>query len=169
MPNPAIPEWLQAKREHLSAQDLLNRFRMTKPPIDVYLLAQLLETELILVDNADFAGAIEVNMNPYQAYEAKISVNASDADVRKRFTIAHEIGHLILHDLTSGVLRRDTDFRDNSPLERQANGYASKLLMPEWILDSIVEHYRYNSEILAAVFDVSVPAMVIRLKKLYGI
>src|SRR5688500_13883642 len=40
---------------------------------------------------------------------AAIYVNADDSPVRKRFTVAHEIGHLVLH-FTNG----DVEFIDNA-------------------------------------------------------
>ena len=70
-----------------------------------------------------------------------IYVNAGHAEVRRRFTIAHEIGHYVLHKSLIGdgiiedaLLRADG--LSNS-VERQANSFSADLLMP-WIKD----HYQ---------------------------
>ncbi len=51
---------------------------------------------------------------------------------RKRFTIAHELGHWEMHDGHSQFICNEQDMRDygSSPLEYEANGFAAELLMP---------------------------------------
>jgi len=51
---------------------------------------------------------------------------------RRRFTIAHELGHWELHEDHSQFLCSESDMRDygRSPLEREANCFAAELLMP---------------------------------------
>jgi len=51
---------------------------------------------------------------------------------RKRFTIAHELGHWELHANQSQFLCDTDDMRDygRSPLEMEANHFAAELLMP---------------------------------------
>lgn len=71
---------------------------------------------------------------------AVIVVNAGHHTNRRRFTIAHELAHHILHRdyLTNNVhvdkivLHRDPSSADGSDLkEIQANSFAAELLMPE--------------------------------------
>ena len=67
-----------------------------------------------------------------------IAVAQDQSEERKRFTIAHEIGHFILH--RTRMVHVDTDevtaFRDSisstatDPNEMQANQFAAELLMP---------------------------------------
>jgi hypothetical protein len=49
-----------------------------------------------------------------------ITVHSSQALVRKRFTIAHELSHFVMH----------SDHGADDDLERQADVFASALLMP---------------------------------------
>ncbi|WP_309401048.1 ImmA/IrrE family metallo-endopeptidase [Cerasicoccus maritimus] len=51
---------------------------------------------------------------------------------RRRFTIAHELGHWELHDGQSQFLCSDEDMRyyGRSPMEVEANHFAAELLMP---------------------------------------
>lgn len=98
---------------------------------------------------------------------------------RRRFTIAHEIGHLVLHAPTSkGVFYdRPTDIREidgDSPgelpelrqREREANVFARELLMPEPLVNEQAHATGFNLPALASRFEVSVPAMRLRLRLL---
>ena len=51
---------------------------------------------------------------------------------RRRFTIAHELGHWELHKEVSQFLCEEEDMRDygRSPMEMEANCFAAELLMP---------------------------------------
>lgn len=84
-----------------------------------------------------------------------IGVNSLHHRSRQRFTIAHEVGHLLLHRdyitsevhvdkrYTEPVLKRDTSSSTgNERLEVEANQFAAALLMPGGILSEMVE---YNS------------------------
>jgi Zn-dependent peptidase ImmA (M78 family) len=75
-----------------------------------------------------------------------IGVNALHHPNRQRFTIAHEIGHLVMHrailstevhvDHTFAVLMRDaTSATGQDDKERQANHFAAALLVPRDLLD----------------------------------
>ncbi|WP_148887033.1 ImmA/IrrE family metallo-endopeptidase [Streptococcus sp. Marseille-P6264] len=110
----------------------------------------------------------------------EITVNELDPDYRQRFTIAHEIGHNVYDH--SGVRNRITkDQKINKTersfvdilIERQANDFASKLLMPEKLLLGVKKYLEDNKEIrnerqvvtkLADKFNVSYIAMEYRLK-----
>lgn len=54
---------------------------------------------------------------------------------RQRFTLAHEICHIVSGDVTD-VVRIDT--HDDGPAEERAHGFASALLMPETALRRVV-------------------------------
>lgn len=115
-----------------------------------------------------------------------IGVNAAHAPVRQRFTIAHEIGHYILHrDQLSVFIDKQmrqylAAFRDGQSAsgehrrEREANGFAAALLMPAALLREEVARLRLDLEdeesvgILAARFKVSQRAMDLRLLNVMG-
>ena len=99
----------------------------------------------------------------------------------RRFTIAHEIGHFRMHvPLTGGVFAdRAEDIREMprkgdaaatlpalKQREDEADRFARELLMPELL---VTEHARatgFNLPALAERFDVSVPAIRLRLRLL---
>ena len=80
----------------------------------------------------------------------KIIVNILDADVRQRFTIAHEMGHIFLHELTEAKSRHydissyvDSEHRNE---EREANNFAANLLMPiKLVLPKIKNYLEENN------------------------
>ena len=96
-----------------------------------------------------------------------IFVNADHPVTRRRFTIAHEIAHYILHrDLIADGIKEDKLLRSGLPshIETEANRFAANILMP-WAL--INEEMRKTPEAgiedLARTFNVSPIAMSIRL------
>ena len=68
--------------------------------------------------------------------EREIYVNAEDVPARRRFTLAHEIGHWVCQCLEgkgAPVMCRAEDVSEGADrtLEREANVFAAELLMPE--------------------------------------
>jgi Zn-dependent peptidase ImmA (M78 family) len=110
-----------------------------------------------------------------------IGVNASHAPVRQRFTVAHEIGHLLLHGRDDLHVDRDfrvhrRDDRSSQAIDAQeiaANAFAAELLMPAMFVRSEVSGtpIAFDDDCrvqdLARTFEVSVQAMVIRLTNLH--
>jgi len=99
---------------------------------------------------------------------------------RRRFTIAHEIGHLLLHVPagSEAFYDRTGDIReiDEGPAgeevpelrrrEREANVFARELLMPEALMNEQAHLTGFNLPALADRFEVSVAAMRLRLRLL---
>jgi len=95
-----------------------------------------------------------------------IGVNANTSSTRKRFTIAHEIAHFLLHKdfLGEGVLD-DTFYRSehlSGAQETEANKFAADILMPYHLLQTTGRNVE-NLDELAKKFGVSTQAMSIRL------
>jgi Zn-dependent peptidase ImmA (M78 family) len=111
---------------------------------------------------------------------AIIAVEKDQPRARRRFNIAHELGHLLLHP--GEELRVDTKFRVNlrSPEsstaedveEIESNAFAAALLMPEAFLKKdlhgIVLDIDDAEQVqsLAKRYEVSTQAMTLRLVKL---
>jgi len=127
---------LRAWRE---AEKVLREHNVKRPPVNVEVLAEKyarivkrpLDTEIsgVLVPSADGTFVI--------------LVNAQHPVVRQRFTVAHELGHLLLHGYTTPHADRSFKFRDSRATEGgaieeiQANQFAAELLMPrELILEA---------------------------------
>jgi Zn-dependent peptidase ImmA (M78 family) len=96
---------------------------------------------------------------------AHIWIDENKPSVRQRFTIAHELGHLMLHPL--GEMYRDClSARGTDPKEVEANAYAAELLIPGWMLRAYVQA-TIDVAKLAKVFDVSERVMAIRLQSYF--
>jgi Zn-dependent peptidase ImmA (M78 family) len=96
-----------------------------------------------------------------------ILVNANHSLPRKRFTIAHEIGHFVLHRkrLESGELIDDAMYRSGvtAKEETEANRFAADVLMPYSLIRSLIAAGINTPEQLAAKLQVSLPAIRIRM------
>jgi Zn-dependent peptidase ImmA (M78 family) len=98
-----------------------------------------------------------------------LGVNSQHHEHRKRFTIAHEIGHYVLH--SDEVLHYDSKdvevfFRSDSISdlnEIEANHFAAELLMPEERVKHLIEENVQSIQELASRFNVSEDAMRYRL------
>ena len=99
--------------------------------------------------------------------ERKIFIEATDYITRQAFSIAHEIGHFILHnDGTSHTSQRDTGSSLGiDEKEMEANLFAANLLMPQNEVLRLVG-YNYTLDSMASYFGVSSLAMQYRLNNL---
>ena len=112
-----------------------------------------------------------------------IGVNSSHHQNRQRFTIAHEIAHLVLHsdvigdvihvDKRFNVLMRDANSATGTQrIEMQANRFAAELLMPTFILIPMLRKKGYDIdderpiEELSQRFGVSKLALEYRIQNL---
>lgn len=156
------------------AQRILDTSGMTAAPVQVEKIAVWLGLHVERADLGDDVSGILVVEND----RGMIGVNATDAPVRQRFSIAHEIGHFILHKLELPVFidrKYSAAFRDglssegSDPREREANSFAACLLMPEDQVRAKVQKTSFDlgddQELaaLAAHFQVSRQAMMYRL------
>jgi Zn-dependent peptidase ImmA (M78 family) len=75
---------------------------------------------------------------------------------RKRFTVAHEIGHLLMGHTCH---KKNDYFNTSSPLETEANQFAAELLMPQAFLKNDLKKGMKNISMLATKYWVSEEAM----------
>lgn len=107
---------------------------------------------------------------------ALVVVNTDHAEVRQRFSLAHECGHLELHATGRDWFHRDEWSRAGvDRVEIEANTFAAELLMPEVAVreqvadlpvDMVSDDGNRNIEKLARIFRVSTQAMSFRLQNL---
>lgn len=133
------------------------------PPVDIFDLAYNLDVQVFMIAEQSWSGFLDTRAGP-----ARVWLKQEDSIVRQRFTLAHELGHLMLHPSNSMAFR-DTIFSGADFKEAQANGYAVGLLMPLFMLAQIAPHFGYDVDRLAAIFGVSSAAMEIRLLNLHGV
>lgn len=98
-----------------------------------------------------------------------IFINGRDPSRRQRFTLAHELGHYILHrDLIGDGLIDDALYRSKlgELYERQANRWAADVLMPGGVVRGLYKGGMQSPADLAHALDVSEQAIKIRLSEL---
>lgn len=161
------PQQLERK-----ARKVLRDLGIECEPVDVFDVARALGARIQLeVADDELSGALHRDGDSAPI----IGVNGRHHRNRKRFTIAHEIGHLLLHDepvFIDHVFRRDQRSSEAVDLhEIEANGFAAALLMPKEFVVRRIEDERtpLRSDIverIAADFEVSSQAMMFRLQNL---
>jgi Zn-dependent peptidase ImmA (M78 family) len=149
---------------------------LDEPPVDVEALARSLGAEVRLFRlERDVSGVLYRDKG-----RRVIVVNSAHPLVRRRFTIAHEIGHLLMHP--GQTVHVDQGLRINlrDPMsataedidEVEANAFAANLLMPAGWLRSDLADRSLNLEDateiqhLAERYKVSQQAMIVRLASL---
>jgi len=161
---------------------ILKEAGVTEAPVPVEHLvraqgAELRMQGLEVPDSSNISGFL------YREHgKAIIGVNAAHHPNRQRFTVAHELGHLLLHGAADGIrvddvhvdrsfhLRSQLSSEGTDPAEREANFFAAELLMPEHFLRAEALSFDLVDDAaakdLAKRYGVSVQAMMIRLANL---
>lgn len=150
------------------ANRLLNEAGVYQPPVNPVEIAGLLGVRVSFVafpgENDQVAGLFDFKRD-------RILVNENEPGVRQTFTIAHELGHKVLHQDWAAsdaykVLWRDPSRQSKDRRETEANVFAANLLMPRQFVDD----YRNLSPFtIAKVFAVSEQMATFRIQNLYGI
>lgn len=157
------------------AIQILKEHDIQTVPVDVISLAKSMGINIVVQELENKMSGFLILKNGQVA----IGINQNHHPNRQRFTVAHELGHYLLHREQSNIFvdsmlfYRDQDSADGkTQQEIQANAFAAELLMPEAVIE---EHLR-NNEVdlydpvevakLASKFGVSEQALTIRLVNL---
>lgn len=155
------------KRGLQAADELVHEIGVRNVPVDLDRICQYLR---LLVscepENTDVEG--------YMVTDGEVGgivINSLIGDVRKhRFTLAHEIGHFVLHKTKRSYVIRDSadtlDTPGNSSDEIEANAFAGGLLIPSRLLGHSAraeEPSMASIQELAEDYDVSFCAAAHRL------
>lgn len=153
---------------------LLAQHQQTRPPVRIEKIAKDLGVELRAGDLGDVSGVLVRDGD-----SAIIGTNNTQSTQRQRFTIAHELGHFLLHEgITEHVDRsyrvnyRSAESSQATNVEEiEANYFAASILMPRHMLDALSAEEALDSDSmvaeLARQFHVSRLAMSLRLANLY--
>ena len=172
-----------------TAESVLNTHHDGKLPVKVEKIARAMGIKVQPVEIADdeLSGYF---LRDAKTDEAIIGVNLNTSPARQRFTLAHELGHFLLHDTHDvgfdrkgygynygRVMKRDADSKKGEKRDEvEANFFAAELLMPRNVLferlvtghamDFLEEDFDATVSDLAKEFEVSVQALSIRLVQL---
>jgi len=166
-----------------AAEKVLDEHGVRRAPINVVKIASKHASVVKRPLQDDISGALI----PLGENDWAILVNSEHHPNRQRFTIAHELGHLLLHGYRTPHADRQFRLRDarsseGSVLEEiQANQFAAELLMPRAMIMKAVdrnsfqhapadrfEEKQFEALVtkLAKEFRVSRQAMTLRLSSL---
>jgi IrrE N-terminal-like domain len=145
------------------AEQLLQAAGITVAPISLRDVVSFLNLSLLEKSREPFSSeAALVPIGDDHAVERRGQAN----ERRLRFTIAHEIGHFVLHKERALSERGGPTSQHTARLEREADQFAAELLMPEHLVRQAALEHGADPRRLADRFDVSVQAMNIRLRRL---
>lgn len=168
---------MSRKRIEAIVHGLLTSHKIMRPPVPVERLirAHGIRTVMKSMDNNVSGFILREGETPI------IGVNSYHPSVRQRFTMAHELGHFLLHK-ENGIHIDEADFlfyRDERSSEgtdvdeRDANFFAATLLMPEEFLRkdiaalrNLTVHDDSAMRTLAKKYGVSTQALVFRISSL---
>jgi hypothetical protein len=141
-----------------AAVDLLERCRITEPPVDLRIIADNL---CIAYEEVDyFPDDVDSLIIPIEDRVVAV-VNLNHSSVRRRFSLAHEICHY-LHHKDRSVLQEvptidsppTSDDLRKDPYEVEADVFAGELLVPLPMLKTAYRAGQTAADI-ARAFDVS--------------
>jgi Zn-dependent peptidase ImmA (M78 family) len=161
-------------KSEAAARDLLDRHSISQPPVPVEKLAAAAGLTIVQQKmDSDVSGML---LRSDDSDAAVVGVNNIHSPTRRRFTIAHELGHYLLHEgrpviVDPNVRANYRDSRSSLATDREeieANQFAAELLMPAHMLRRALQgvdgHDDGNfAQTLAHQFKVSVEAMTYRL------
>jgi Zn-dependent peptidase ImmA (M78 family) len=145
-----------------AAQELLNRLGLRTLPVPVEKIAKSLDAVIRFSPlDQELSGMIYIKEGV-----PLIGVNSLHHPNRQRFTIAHELGHLVLHrDLITSEVHVDKKFpvlmRDSVSatgtdlIEIEANNFAAALLMPKALLDEALAKIEFDIEDASPLEDLA--------------
>jgi hypothetical protein len=151
----------QGEPDHLRAvRRFVGEYRRSGETLEC--LAQKLGVSAIIKEKLPFAGGVFSD-----EHGLRIKLNSLSPLTRQRFTLAHELAHLMLDSKRAGSARRCLL---SSALERACDAVAAELLMP---LEEVSRLSSRDASVdallaLARHFDASLHATAVRVKEVSG-
>lgn len=123
------------------------------------------------------SGFIVIQEENFKDYGSNhvIVANLHDSASRRRFTIAHELAHFILHKKPDEALFAHRDAGQTNYMEYEANTFAANILMPEDLVKDVLSQIESEDgelfistkiRCVSDAFAVSTAAARVRLEQL---
>lgn len=172
---------MKLRKVEKEVRRIIDEMGISDPPIRVEEIAKRQGAQ---IHYEPFEGDDDISGVLYNdAGSCIIGINSAHAKTRQRFTLAHEIGHLVMHskkifvDKVVKVSFRDKRSSmaiDNDEIE--ANQFAAELLMPRFLIEDEITKLVTRKKFvpskdwlineLASTFEVSPQSMEYRLSNL---
>jgi Zn-dependent peptidase ImmA (M78 family) len=127
-----------------------------------------------LITSTDGDVPIEVRRLPLKAYRGAVwrlsncwvvQLNSNDSTARQRFTLYHEIFHILAHSKATPVFKKAGRHREGTFNEMLADHFSGACLMPEKLVRKIWPTTK-DMKAVARIFDVPEPGVWFELKHL---
>ena len=138
---------------------------LSTQPTDLEVLGRWFGVERVIERKLDVAGLI----HRFENQKSVIFLNEDDAPGRRRFSWAHELGHLVLASKARPVTACRTPGQRDAALERSCDVIATEILMPRELFCAEVDGTGWSLRSirsLANAFQVTVQAAARRLTEL---
>lgn len=153
LPELGIDQWGSASRV---ANVLRAQWGVPRGPIKN--LTKLVESAGVIVGMSDFSGASISGMTfKIPAHPPLVLLNSTHPADRMRFTLAHELGHIVMHRFPTPTM------------EDEANEFASHFLMPDEDIKGAFVGRKITLELLASLkpeWRVAMQALLMKAKSL---
>lgn len=154
-------------RARLLARQSIEKYNI-RCPVNLYYVAHRLDVEIYKTKKLPRQVLGSVKLSDDKIWI--ITINSNQINPRQRFSIAHEMGHILLDHGEAGYQFIDTIGKQDQLYERQADTFATELLMPAVEFKNIYfNHHITNPADIADYFQVSMQTTEIRISEIIGI
>ena len=159
-------------------RSLLKRHGIESPPVPVEQLVRQLDVEFRKTEYRDLSLRGFIARMDFPRQKGLIFINSAQTPNVQRFTLAHEIGHFLLHgdsiyvDRAERMIAATAEAPTRDPEEIVADLFAAELLMPRRMLLADLKKKKVDPDDdaaltrLATKYKVSLAAMLFRLQEL---
>src|SRR5438067_12013462 len=154
VPRRPVSPWETLLIAELQANRLLEYFEITGAPVPEEVVSELPHIRIVREGGLPMSGCAH-----WDGRFWVITVNADEHPLRQRFSVMHEFKHVLDHT-TRDFLYHDRPFQTaGEQAERVADYFAACLLMPKKVVKSLWCTGHQDVTGLAAMLQVSVPAL----------
>ncbi|GHT01273.1 hypothetical protein AGMMS50276_28940 [Synergistales bacterium] len=153
----------EEKEAKIAATELLSATRPLMgdvPPVSLGVICKVLGIEVYAMPCSSFGAVFSRKPTLF------ILANSNLKPGRFRFSVAHELGHFTLAHPSSFILADGKRVQGDARLERQADIFASELLLPESLLREDLKRGGVSASDLSKRYRVSRQALDIKLRTL---
>jgi len=159
------PKKANLKNAVRKAKETLDENLLCDAPVNIYEVASNYGVSVL---HKPFPDEIR-DISGFIVFDTReIYVNLTDILHRRRFTVAHELGHWLLHETylrenpELGIfVRSPLGRKDDNPLEQEANCFAANVLAPKRIL---ARYKNENYNLVAEIFGVTPDVIAYQLQ-----
>lgn len=163
--------WLNEQRQREieeAVDDVRTKTKLSYPEDSILDIAERLGVEVYLSDFGEFKNEVSglIKYPEKEEEKPRIYLQKNENRNRRIFTLAHELGHFILHKGSEKLRVDKFNYSENSKEaieETEANYFAASLLVPKEKLEKILSEIGNISEI-AGYFGVSELVIKNRIK-----